>query len=157
MHFNILYPLFILFAVVHAAPSGVAPSSAGLNQGSGQAASSGHSDDSSLFQLTGTPYEQYEVLVKYHTEGTRAPKWATGNLNVLFFDNPLFKSRAGFSPQTQYTMIGEPHVDPVSSVIGFQTVDRTGRRLEVKMNKDKTYDEYSVYDLKTGEKILGKP
>ncbi|KAJ3756390.1 hypothetical protein EV360DRAFT_72030 [Lentinula raphanica] len=156
MHFNILYPLFILFAVVHAAPSGVAPSSAGLNQGSGQAASSGHSDDSSLFQLTGTPYEQYEVLVKYHTEGKRAPGWATENLNTLFFRSPLFKSNAGFGRQTRYTMIGEPHVDPVSSDIEFQTVDRTGRQFDVKMNVDRTYDEYSVYDDK-GKKILGKP
>ncbi|KAJ3835950.1 hypothetical protein F5878DRAFT_286301 [Lentinula raphanica] len=157
MHFNILYPLFILFAVVHAAPSGVAPSSAGLNQGSGQAASSGHSDDSALFQKTGTPYEQYEVLVKYHTEGERAPGWATENLNTLFFHNPFFNFLAGFGPQTHYTMIGEPHVDPVSSDIEFQTVDRTGPRFEVKMNKDKTYDEYSVYDLRTGKRILGKP
>ncbi|KAJ3711006.1 hypothetical protein C8R42DRAFT_781193 [Lentinula raphanica] len=153
MRFNILYPLFILFAVVHAAPVGEAPSAAGLNQEAVQAGSSDLAIPSGAIQAL----QENEVGVVFSKEGTRDSS-QDSKLDTLFFENSPVKVTLFRNLRANYRIFGDKaHSSPECPFVQFITFDKEGRIYDVKMSTrvGDAYNNWSIHDVKTGKKVGG--
>ncbi|KAJ3765985.1 hypothetical protein FB446DRAFT_419735 [Lentinula raphanica] len=139
MRFNILYPLFILFAVVHAAPVGEAPSAAGLNQEAIQAGSSDLAIPSGAIQAL----QENEVGVVFSKEGTRDSS-QDSKLDTLFFENSPVKVSLFRNLRANYRIFGDKaHSSPECPFVQFITFDKEGRIYDVKMSTRDAYNNWS--------------